>query len=103
MPAARTVAFKDSAACITINQASLWEQQLSLSVDLDCATETDTLPYTGASCAISRRVTAQIHFTRYTTGSVTDGGSLEFYVYDRQSSHASPGAADRVDRLILAP
>ena len=88
---------------ITINQARVWEQQLSLSVNLDCETETGMLPYAGASCAIARRVTAQLHLTRYTTGSVTDGGNLELYVYDRQSSQASSGAADRVDRLILAP
>jgi len=31
----------------------------------------------------------------------TDGGSLELYVYERQSSTAGSGAADRVDRLTL--
>ena len=33
----------------------------------------------------------------------TDGGSLELYVYERQSSTAGSGAADRVDRLTLGP
>jgi hypothetical protein len=33
----------------------------------------------------------------------TDGGSLDLYVYERQGTTASSGAADRVDHLTLGP
>ena len=88
---------------VSVNQASLWQLELNSSTDLTCATEADTLAYTGASCAIDRQVTAQLHFTRYMTDPATDGGSLELYVYERQSPKAGSGAADRVDRLTLGP
>jgi hypothetical protein len=88
---------------VSVNQASLWQLELNLSTDLTCATVADTLAYTGASCAIDRQVTAQLHFTRYVSDPATDGGSLELYVYERQSATAGSGAADRVDRLTLGP
>ena len=86
---------------VTVNQASLWQLDLNLSTDLTCATQADTLAYPGARCAIERQVTAQLHFTRYLSDRATDGGSLELYVYGRQSPQT--GAADRVDRLTLGP
>ena len=86
---------------VSVNQASLWQLELGLSPDLTWATEADTLAYTGARCAIDRQVTAQLHFTRYVSAPATDGGSLELYVYERQSPQT--GAADRVDRLTLGP
>jgi hypothetical protein len=88
---------------ISLNQASLWQLELGLYADLICAAEADVLPYAGASCAVDQRVTAQLHFTRYATGQTADGGSLEIYVYQRQSPTAGSGAADRVDRLTLGP
>jgi hypothetical protein len=88
---------------VSVNQASLWQLELNSSTDLTCATEADTLAYTGASCAIDRQVTAQLHFTRYMTDPATDGGSLELYVYERQSTATGSGAADRVDRLMIGP
>jgi len=86
---------------ISVNQASLWDLELNSSADLICATEADTLAYTGASCALDRQVTAQLHFNRYVNSPATDGGSFELYVYERQSPQT--GAADRVDRLTLGP
>jgi len=88
---------------VTVNQATLWQLELNLSIDLVCATQADTLSYTGASCAVDRQVTAQLHFTRTMGDPATDGGNLELYVYERQSSTAGSGAADRVDRLTLGP
>jgi hypothetical protein len=91
---------------VSVNQASLWELDLSHYTDLTCATEADTLPYTGASCATDRQLTAQLRFTRYATDPAMDGGSLDFYVYERQSQNspnAGSGVADRMDRLTLGP
>jgi len=91
---------------VRVNQASLWELALVLYSDLTCATEADPLPYTGASCATDREVTAQLNFTRYPSGQATDAGGLDFYVYERQSQRsptAGSGVADRVDRLTLGP
>ena len=84
-----------------MNQASLWQLELNASTDLTC--EAATLAYSGASCATERQVTAQLHFTRTMNNPATDGGSLEFYVYEWQSTASGSGAADRVDRLILGP
>ena len=88
---------------VTLNQASLWQLQLGLYTDLTCATTADALPYTGASCATDRQVTAQLHFNRYPSDQATDGGGLDLYVYERQSPKAGTGEADRVDRLTLGP
>jgi hypothetical protein len=88
---------------VSVNQGTLWNLELNLSTDLACATQADVLPYTSASCTTASKVTAQLHFNRYPNGLSADGGSLELYVYDRQSATAGTGAADRVDRLTLAP
>ncbi len=91
---------------ISFGPAGLQELGLTFSTDLACATEADTLPYTGASCATDRQVTAQLRFTRYATDQATDGGGLDLYIYERQSPNspnAGSGAADRADRLTLGP
>jgi len=88
---------------INVSQTTLWDQQLNMSTDLVCATEAEALPYTGASCATTRKVTAQLHLNRYMTDASADGGSLELYVYQRQSPQAGAAAADRVERLTLVP
>ena len=88
---------------VSVNQASLWQLELNASTELTCASEAATLAYRGASCATDRQVTAQLHFSRTMNSPATDGGSLELYVYERQSTSAGSGAADRVDRLILGP
>jgi hypothetical protein len=75
-------------------QLDLW-----LSTDLLCASETDTLPYRSVDCATTESVTAQLGFNDYGDTS-PDGGRLELYVRNRQST-AAPGAADRVDTLTL--
>jgi hypothetical protein len=85
-----------------VNQGTLLELQLVQSSDLACASTADTLAYTGADCATVSKVTAQMIFTRHPSNPTSDGGSIEFYVYNRQSA-AAPGAADRVDRLVLGP
>jgi hypothetical protein len=85
----------------SVNQGSLWELQLSFSTNLLCASATDTLAYAGADCATDKEVIPQLIFRRSAIKPVSDGGSLEFYVYQRQST--SDGAADRMDRLVFAP
>jgi hypothetical protein len=85
----------------TVAQGSLSELQLWLSTDLVCQSATDTLPYASVDCATVQQVTAQLGFNRYASAAA-DGGQLELHVLLRQSS-ASPGAADRVDRLQLSP
>jgi len=86
---------------VTLNQGSLWELQLSFSDNLLCASATDLLPYTGADCATDKEVIPQLIFTRSAIKPVSDGGSLDFYVYRRQSTN--DGAADHVERLVFAP
>jgi len=88
---------------VSVNQSSLRDLQLNLSTDLVCASEADTLPYAGASCAIDGQVTAQLHFNHYTDDRAMDAGSLELYVFERQNPSPGIGGADRVDSLILGP
>jgi hypothetical protein len=85
----------------SVSQGSLWELQLVLGTDLPCASVADTLAYTGADCATVSKVTVTMVFTRRSNNPTSDGGSLEFYVYNRQG--AGVGTADRVDRLVLGP
>jgi hypothetical protein len=86
----------------TASQGGLLDLQLTLTTDLLCATEAETLSYAGADCATDSKVTAQMLFNHYVATPASDGGSLELYVYQRQSA-APAGAADRVDRLTLGP
>jgi hypothetical protein len=73
-------------------QSGLSELQLWLSTDLVCASEHDTLAYTGASCATASKITAQLSYTRRVDGLSADGGRLEIF-----------GAPDGVVRLELGP
>ena len=76
-----------------LNDLELW-----LSTDLTCQSTTDVLPYRSVDCGQVRSVTAQLGTNRYLNAPTQDFGRLELYVYERNST-ASPGAADRVDRL----
>jgi len=84
-----------------VSQGSLMDLQLGLSKDLVCASTTDTLAYAGANCATAAKVSASLIYNRYYTSATPAGGSIELYVYNRQS--ATPGTADAVDRLLLGP
>jgi len=69
---------------------------------LMCGTATDVLPYRTADCAEVQSVEVGLHFNGYRNNSAPSGGNLDFYVTLRNST-APPGAADRVDRLVLEP
>ena len=84
----------------SVHDNGLTQLDLWLSTDLQCQSEGDTLPYRSADCASVAQVTAQLGFNEYLDNTAPDGGRLELYVRERDSS-AAPGAADRVDRLEL--
>ena len=86
---------------MTVTEGALSQLDLWLSTDLECQSETDTLSYRSVDCAAVEAVTAQLGINRYVNEPEYDAGRLELYVYQRDSS-ASPGAADRVDRLQLS-
>ena len=86
----------------TVTGGALSELDLWLSTDLVCQTSTDVLAYRSADCGPVKSVTAQLGSNRYFNISNADYGRLELYVYQRNST-ASPGAADRVDRLTWNP
>jgi hypothetical protein len=85
----------------TPNQAGTLELQLDLSSNLRCASQTDTLAYAMADCGTDGEVIAQLSFRHSMLKPVSDGGSLTFFVYQRQSS--AGGTFDREDRLDLKP
>jgi len=85
----------------TTIQGSLTQLQLWLSTDLTCASTADTLSYAAADCATVSKVTAQLGVNRYPTNPTSNGGHLEFYVYDRQSNKT--GAADKMDSFVVGP
>ena len=87
-------------ARISVAAGAVQQIQLHASADLVCASPTDVLPYSGASCATTDYVTFQLLLNRYLSTPEQDGGGIEIYVYLRDSS-AAPGAADRVDALEL--
>jgi hypothetical protein len=80
----------------TVAAGVLSQLQLWLSTDLICGSTTELLAYRTVDCSQVSSVTAQLGANRYQSGN--DQGRLELYVYQR-NSNASPGAADRVDRL----
>jgi hypothetical protein len=60
------------------------------------------LPYRTADCAEVESVDAGLIYNEYRDGSAPNGGWFEFYITLRNGT-APPGAADRVDRLVLEP
>jgi hypothetical protein len=84
-----------------VSQGSLTDLQLVLSTDLVCASTTDTLAYAAANCATVAKVSATMIYNRYYSSATPASGSLELYVYNRQT--ATPGTADAVERLLLGP
>ena len=87
---------------VTITGGALFDLELWLSTDLVCQSSTDVLSYRSSDCGQVKSVTAQLGSNRYFDSANADYGRLELYVYLR-SSTASPGAADRVDRLTWNP
>jgi hypothetical protein len=86
----------------TVTGGALSDLEIWLSTDLLCQSATDVLSYRSADCGQALKVTAQLESDRYFDSSNVGYGRLELYVYQR-SSTASPGAADRVDRLSWNP
>ena len=82
---------------------SLNSLQLGTGTTLVCETATDVLPYRTADCAEVQSVDVGLGLNVYLDDSAPDDeGDLELYITLRNST-APPGAADRVDRLVLEP
>ncbi len=82
---------------------SLNSLQLGTGTTLVCETATDVLPYRTADCAEVQSVDVGLGLNVYLDDSAPDDeGDLELYINLRNST-APPGAADRVDRLVLEP
>jgi hypothetical protein len=82
---------------------SLNSLQLGTGATLVCETATDVLSYRTADCAEVQSVDVGLGLNVYFDDAAPDDeGDLELYVTLRNST-APPGAADRVDRLVLEP